>query len=41
MGPKESARAIYLVTRGTSEEDFAQRQVQHLREQGVRVREVG
>ena len=41
MRPKESARAIWLVTRGTSEEDFARRQVQLLRQQGVRVCEVG
>jgi len=41
MRPKEQARAIYIVTRGTSEEDFARRQVQLLRQQGVRVRERG
>lgn len=39
MRPKETAKAIYLVTQGTSEEDFARRQVQLLRQQGVPVRE--
>ncbi|GAB6875555.1 DEAD/DEAH box helicase [Thermaerobacter litoralis] len=39
MRPKDTARAVYLVSAGTAEEDFARRQVQLLREQGVSVRE--
>lgn len=39
-GVGKRARAIYLVSKGTTEEDFARRQVALLREQGVRVREV-
>jgi len=30
-----------LATRGTSEEDFAQRQMRHLAEKGIRVTEQG
>ena len=39
MRPAGSALVYVLATRGTSEEDFAQRQMNHLAEKGVRVRE--
>ncbi|WP_435146954.1 DEAD/DEAH box helicase [Halobaculum sp. P14] len=39
MRPAGSAMVYVLATRGTSEEDFAQRQMNHLAEKGVRVRE--
>ncbi|MFC6825308.1 DEAD/DEAH box helicase [Halopelagius fulvigenes] len=39
MRPAGSALVYVLATRGTSEEDFAQRQMRHLAEKGVRVRE--
>ncbi|ELZ98694.1 putative DNA repair helicase [Haloferax mucosum ATCC BAA-1512] len=39
MRPAGSALMYVLATRGTSEEDFAQRQMQHLAGKGIRVRE--
>ncbi|WP_396612409.1 DEAD/DEAH box helicase [Haloferax sp. S1W] len=39
MRPAGSALVYVLATRGTSEEDFAQRQMQHLAGKGIRVRE--
>jgi DNA excision repair protein ERCC-3 len=39
MRPAGSAIVYVLATRGTSEEDFAQRQMRHLAEKGVRVTE--
>jgi DNA excision repair protein ERCC-3 len=39
MRPAGSALVYVLATRGTSEEDFAQRQMRHLAEKGIRVRE--
>lgn len=39
MRPTGSALVYVLATRGTSEEDFAQRQMQHLAGKGIRVRE--
>mgnify|MGYP000041245335 CR=1 FL=1 len=39
MRPAGSALVYVLATRGTSEEDFAQRQMNHLAEKGVRVHE--
>jgi len=41
MRPTGSARVYVLATRGTSEEDFAQRQMRHLAEKGIRVTEQG
>ena len=39
MRPEGSALVYVLATRGTSEEEFAQRQMRHLARKGVRVRE--
>jgi DNA excision repair protein ERCC-3 len=39
MRPAGGALVYVLATRGTSEEDFAQRQMRHLAEKGVRVTE--
>ncbi|WP_410764395.1 DEAD/DEAH box helicase family protein [Haloferax sp. DFSO60] len=39
MRPAGSALVYVLASRGTSEEDFAQRQMQHLAGKGIRVRE--
>ncbi|WP_284013959.1 DEAD/DEAH box helicase [Halobaculum litoreum] len=39
MRPAGSALVYVLATRGTSEEDFAQRQMNHLAEKGIRVHE--
>ncbi|WP_420028557.1 DEAD/DEAH box helicase family protein [Halorussus lipolyticus] len=39
MRPTGSARMYVLATRGTTEEDFARRRMQHLSEKGVRVTE--
>ncbi|SHH56665.1 DNA excision repair protein ERCC-3 [Halobaculum gomorrense] len=39
MRPTGSALVYVLATRGTSEEDFAQRQMNHLAEKGIRVNE--
>jgi DNA excision repair protein ERCC-3 len=39
MRPSGSALVYVLATRGTSEEDFAERQTRHLAEKGIRVRE--
>jgi len=39
MRPAGSAIVYVLATRGTAEEDFAQRQMRHLAEKGIRVRE--
>jgi DNA excision repair protein ERCC-3 len=39
MRPTGSALVYVLATRGTSEEDFAQRQMRHLAEKGIRVTE--
>ncbi|WP_430505284.1 DEAD/DEAH box helicase [Haloparvum sp. PAK95] len=39
MRPAGSAEVAVLATRGTSEEEFAQRQMRHLAQKGVRVRE--
>jgi DNA excision repair protein ERCC-3 len=39
MRPAGSALVYVLATRGTTEEDFAQRQTRHLAEKGVLVRE--
>ncbi len=39
MRPAGSALVYVLATRGTSEEDFAQRQMRHLAEKGIRVTE--
>ncbi|MFC6988902.1 DEAD/DEAH box helicase [Haloplanus sp. GCM10025708] len=39
MRPAGSARVYVLATRGTREEDFAQRRMRHLAEKGIRVRE--
>nr|WP_284062484.1 DEAD/DEAH box helicase [Halobaculum sp. SYNS20] len=39
MRPTGSALVYVLATRGTSEEDFAQRQMNHLAEKGIRVHE--
>ncbi|WP_277552860.1 DEAD/DEAH box helicase [Halobaculum limi] len=39
MRPVGSALVYVLATRGTSEEDFAQRQMNHLAEKGIRVHE--
>jgi DNA excision repair protein ERCC-3 len=39
MRPAGSALVYVLATRGTVEEDFAQRQTRHLAEKGVEVRE--
>jgi DNA excision repair protein ERCC-3 len=39
MRPPGSARMYVLATRGTTEEDFARRRMQHLSAQGVRVTE--
>jgi DNA excision repair protein ERCC-3 len=39
MRPAGSALVYVLATRGTSEEDFAQRQMNHLAEKGIRVNE--
>ncbi|WP_411963649.1 DEAD/DEAH box helicase [Haloferax sp. YSMS24] len=39
MRPAGSALVYVLATRGTSEEDFAQRQMQHLAGKGIQVRE--
>ena len=41
MRPAGSATVYVLATRGTSEEDFAQRQMRHLAEKGIRVTERG
>jgi DNA excision repair protein ERCC-3 len=41
MRPAGSATVYVLATRGTSEEDFAQRQMRHLAEKGIRVTEQG
>ncbi|QGX95994.1 DEAD/DEAH box helicase [Haloplanus rallus] len=41
MRPAGSATVYVLATRGTSEEDFAQRQMRHLAEKGIRVTESG
>jgi DNA excision repair protein ERCC-3 len=41
MRPAGSATVYVLATRGTSEEDFAQRQMRHLAEKGIRVTEGG
>jgi DNA excision repair protein ERCC-3 len=41
MRPAGSATVYVLATRGTSEEEFAQRQMRHLAEKGIRVRERG
>ncbi|MFD1632273.1 DEAD/DEAH box helicase [Haloplanus ruber] len=41
MRPAGSATVYVLATRGTSEEDFAQRQMRHLAEKGIRVTENG
>ncbi|WP_097008319.1 DEAD/DEAH box helicase [Natronoarchaeum philippinense] len=40
MRPSGKARVFALATRGTTEEEFARRQLQHLQSKGVRVREV-
>ncbi|QSG02077.1 DEAD/DEAH box helicase [Natranaeroarchaeum sulfidigenes] len=40
MRPAGKSRVYVLATRGTTEEDFAQRQLQHLRSKGIRVQEV-
>lgn len=40
MRPAGNSRLYMLATRGSREEDFAQRQVQHLVEKGIRVQEV-
>ncbi|MGM0591656.1 MAG: DEAD/DEAH box helicase, partial [Halobacteriota archaeon] len=39
MRPVGGAQVYVLATRGTTEEDFAQRQLRHLAEKGIRVRE--
>ncbi|MGQ4557685.1 DEAD/DEAH box helicase family protein [Halobellus sp. GM3] len=39
MRPAGGSRVYVLATRGTSEEDFAQRQMRHLAEKGIRVTE--
>jgi DNA excision repair protein ERCC-3 len=39
MRPAGSAHVYVLATRGTTEEDFAQRQMRHLAEKGIRVHE--
>jgi DNA excision repair protein ERCC-3 len=39
MRPAGSALVYVLATQGTTEEDFAQRQMRHLSEKGVRVTE--
>ena len=39
MRPAGGSQVYVLATRGTSEEDFAQRRMRHLAEKGVRVRE--
>ena len=39
MRPEGSALVYVLATRGTSEEEFAQRQMRHLARKGIRVRE--
>lgn len=39
MRPSGDSKVYVLATRGSSEEDFAQRQMQHLEEKGVRVSE--
>jgi DNA excision repair protein ERCC-3 len=39
MRPAGTATMYVLATRGTSEEEFAQRQTHHLSAKGVRVRE--
>ncbi|MFB6256540.1 MAG: helicase-related protein, partial [Haloplanus sp.] len=41
MRPAGSATVYVLATRGTSEEDFAQRQMRHLAEKGIKVTERG
>jgi len=41
MRPAGSATVYVLATRGTSEEEFAQRQMRHLAEKGIRVTEQG
>ncbi|WP_435070049.1 DEAD/DEAH box helicase [Haloplanus sp. C73] len=41
MRPTGSATVYVLATRGTREEDFAQRQMRHLAEKGIRVTEQG
>jgi len=41
MRPAGSATVYVLATRGTREEDFAQRQMRHLSEKGIRVTEQG
>jgi DNA excision repair protein ERCC-3 len=41
MRPGGSARVYVLTTRGTSEEEFAQRRMRHLSEKGIRVTEQG
>jgi DNA excision repair protein ERCC-3 len=41
MRPAGSASVYVLATRGTSEEEFAQRQMRHLAEKGIRVTEQG
>ncbi|SEA36807.1 DNA excision repair protein ERCC-3 [Haloplanus vescus] len=41
MRPTGSATVYVLATRGTREEDFAQRQMRHLSEKGIRVTEQG
>jgi len=40
MRPSGKARVFVLATRGTTEEEFARRQLQHLQSKGVRVKEV-
>jgi DNA excision repair protein ERCC-3 len=40
MRPSGKARVYVLATRGTTEEEFARRQLQHLRSKGIRVNEV-
>jgi len=40
MRPSGKARVFVLATRGTTEEEFARRQLQHLQSKGVRVSEV-
>jgi DNA excision repair protein ERCC-3 len=39
MRPAGSALVYVLATRGSSEEEFAQRQMRHLARKGIRVRE--
>jgi DNA excision repair protein ERCC-3 len=39
MRPSGTALVYVLATRGTTEEEFARRRMQHLSEKGVRVRE--